>query len=167
MPSARPAPASRASTPTSGTRGGATARAAHTARWEPAGISSAGKILATHAETRRYQIADDALVEGIAGQRHAVGADDVGRAASPLADAWSNRNDREVARAAAEVADENTLVVLEPRFVGIGGSDRFVLEHDLLEARKPHRAQESTDGKVVEFRVGRVGEMDRASEHNA
>ena len=65
------------------------------------------QVFAAQPEPRRDQVADDALVERVAGDRHAVGADDVGRAPPARADARADRDDREVAGAAAEVADED------------------------------------------------------------
>ena len=45
------------------------------------------QILAAHAEARGDEIADDALVERVAGDRHAIGTDDVGYPPAALPDA--------------------------------------------------------------------------------
>ena len=80
------------------------------------------------------------------------------------AHAGPDRDDREVARAAAEVADQDPLVALQSRFVRVGGRDRLVLEDDLLEAGEPDRRQQAVGGERVELGVGRVREMDRPAE---
>ena len=80
------------------------------------------------------------------------------------ADAGSDRDDREVAGAAAEVADQDPLVAIQPRLVGVGGRDRLVLEDDLLEAGEPDRRQQTLGGEGVELGVGRVREMHRPAE---
>ena len=57
------------------------------------------------------------------------------RARSPLgAHAGPDAQQREVARAAAEVADQDQLVAVEPALVVPGGADRLVLELDVGEA---------------------------------
>ena len=66
----------------------------------------------------------------------------------PPPHAGSDRDDREVAGAAAEVADQNALVVLEARLVGVGGRHRFVLEDDLFEAGEPDRGQQPLGAKA-------------------
>ena len=122
------------------------------------------EILAAHAEARRDEVADDALVEGVAGDRHAVGADDVRGAPAALTHARPDGDDREVAGAAAEVADQDPLVALQPRLVGVRGRDRLVLEHDLVEAGEADRRQQTFGGERVELGVGRVGEVHRPAE---
>ena len=127
-------------------------------------LAGRGEVLAAHAEPRRDQVADDPLVEGVAGDRHAVSADDVRGTAAALAHAGADRDDREVAGAATEVADQDPLVARQPRLVGVGGGDRLVLEDDLLEAGEPDGREQPPGGKGVELGVRRVGEVHRPPE---
>ena len=41
----------------------------------------------------------------------------------------------------------------QPRFVGVGGRDRLVLEHDLVEAGEADRRQQAVGGERVELGV--------------
>src|SRR6266849_7900267 len=91
-------------------------------------LARRGEIFATQAEPGADEVADDALVERVAGNRHAVGPDDVGRAAASLPDTRPDGNDREVARAAAKIADQDPLVAAQPLLVRVRGGDRLVLE---------------------------------------
>ena len=55
--------------------------------------------------------------------------------ASAPTDAWADAKKREIAGAAAKVADEDQFVVVECSFVGAGGRDRLHFEIHTLEAR--------------------------------
>ncbi len=61
----------------------------------------------------------------------------------------------------AEVADQDPLVTLQTRFVGVRGGDRLVLEDDLVKARELDGREQPRCGKSVEIRVGRVREVGR------
>ena len=122
------------------------------------------EVFAASPEPRRDQVADDPLVERVARHRHAIGADDVGGAAAAGADAGPDRDDREVAGAAAEVADENQLVALQPRLVRVRGGDRLVLEDDFVEAGEADRRHQPIRRERVELGIGRNREVHRAAE---
>ena len=82
--------------------------------------------LGAAAEQRRHAVAHELAVEGVARDVHAVVAED--RAGAPSARAGADAQQREVAGAAAEVADQEQLVALEAALVVAGGADRLVLE---------------------------------------
>ena len=109
---------------------------------------------------------DDAPVEGIACQRYAVGAEDVRGPPAPPAHAGAHGHDCEVARAAAEIPDQDPFVAPETRLVGVRGGDRFVLVHDLVEAGHVHGRPQAVGREPIEVRVRRVGEMHGAPEHD-
>src|SRR5688572_22409754 len=74
---------------------------------------------------------DDARVEGIATDRNTSGCDDL-----MLGMMRSKPDNTEVARAAAEVGDEDQLAASQPLSVGVSGADRFVGKDDVIEPRQ-------------------------------
>src|SRR5690606_220776 len=80
---------------------------------------------------------EDSLIEGVPGEADAVGADDA--LASAAAPARSDLDEAEIGGAAAEVSDQDQLVVVEAALVAPRGRHGLELEHDLLEARRQER----------------------------
>src|SRR5262245_21986707 len=77
----------------------------------------------------------------------------------------ANAQDGEVARAAAEVANQNQFVVTEPLLVAVCGGDRLVFKDDFGETAALDRRIQARDGEViVSFDAG-VREMDGPSRH--
>ena len=126
-----------------------------------------GQVLVTQSQPRRHQMPHQVPVERVAGQRHAVGAQDVRRPASAVAHARAHGDYGEVARAAAEVADQDALVAREPGLVRVGRSDGLVFEGKLVEPRQAEGVTQPTLGKRVEVDVGRQREVHRPAEHRA
>src|SRR6266567_1187170 len=111
--------------------------------------------LGVGAERWRDQLAHDASVKGVAGEPHATVAEQVIRSPAAAADRGANANEGEVAGAAAEVADEDELVVIEGGLVGIGGGDGLELEAHLLEAGNSEGFAQAFDCEgVVLFSLG-------------
>src|ERR1044072_3021363 len=92
------------------------------------------------AEFWRPEPHHDATVERVAGDCAARGAEH-GTTTSFLS-AWSKTSKREVARAAAEVSDQNQLVAIELRLILVSGSDRPQLKRDLLEPGELSRSRQ-------------------------
>lgn len=119
------------------------------------------------AELGRDEMAHDAAVEGIAREGDTLGAQDGAVAAAPRVGADAQQ--AEVARAAAEVGDEDQLVLGEPALVVIGRGHRLVLEHQRLGV-EPGAAQRGTQPShrvgVVLGRVG-AGEAHRPANDDA
>ena len=95
-----------------------------------------GDVARAAAERRRDDRVDHARVERIARD-----ADAAGREHASLA--GPTRITDEVGRAAAEVGDDDQLVVIEPRRVARRRADRLVLEHDVVEAGLAERRRAS------------------------
>ena len=99
------------------------------------GLAVLGAAQRAEAEPRRDDGAHDAGVEGVAGERHAVDAEDgLGAVARCGAPTGSEADQAEVAGAAAEVADQHQLVVVEAALV-------------LRRPRRPARSSNSTSAK--------------------
>src|SRR5262249_45894340 len=64
------------------------------------------EVLRPEAEPWRHEVADDLPIERVAGDRDAVGPENVFGDTAPAPDRWPHAQNREVARAAPEVADE-------------------------------------------------------------
>ena len=112
------------------------------------------------AERGRDDRIDDARVERVAADADAAGGEHPG---APRADT----DHREVGGAAAEVGDDDQLVVIELCGVARRGADRLVLEHDLVEAGLPERLAHSSDGaRVVRLVLG-APVADRPADHAA
>ena len=90
-----------------------------------------------------------------------------GRPPAALLDARADRDDGEVAGAAAEVTDQNQLVPFQPGLVGICGRDRLELEDDLVEASELDGRHQSLRRVSDRACVRRIGEMHRPAEHDA
>ena len=113
-------------------------------------------ILRAQPQPGRHQVPDDLPVEGVAGHRHAIGADDVFRCPSPPADFRPHMQDRKVAGAAAEVSNQDELVVLQALLVAVGGRHRLVLEHNLFEPALLKRLSQPPKRELIIRRVARV-----------
>src|SRR5947199_10559062 len=85
------------------------------------------------------------------------------RAPSPSRRAGTDAQDREVARAAAEVRDEDELVVVEPAFVVVGRRDGLEDKRHVVEPGAGETRAEARLRDVVVARTARAGEMDRAA----
>src|SRR5262249_44568539 len=87
-------------------------------------------VAAAAAQLGRDEVAEDLRVEGVAGERDALDAEDLAGAAA--ARLGPDAEEREVAGAAAEIGDEDELVAVEAALVVVGGSDRLELEDQAL-----------------------------------
>ncbi len=126
-----------------------------------------GSVLLPEPEERGHHVAHDATVEGVAGQRHPVGAEDRVLATRLPAQRGTDPEQREVAGAAAEVGDQDELVALEIALVVVGRRDRLVLEDHVGVARVAEGRAQSRERKLDGGLVGGVGEAHRASHHDA
>jgi len=116
-------------------------------------IERAGEGVGT--QRGRDESADNASIEGIAGQAEAAVAKKILRGAATSADTGTDVNQREVAGAAAEVADKDEFVVIEGGLVSIGSGDGLHLEIDRLEACMDECLAEALEGEGVI--VGSIG----------
>ena len=109
----------------------------------------------------RNQAAHDARIEGVARQSHAAVAQQVCGTASAPTHSRPHVQQRKVAGAAAEVADQDQLVVVERRFVGIGRGHRLHLELHLLVAGELKRMAQTAQRVGFVLAVFRACKMHR------
>ena len=122
--------------------------------------------LGAEPQSRRDELADDLPVESVAGDGHTVGADDVARASAPPLVRAHAQNGK-VARAAAEVANQDELVAIERLLVAVRRSHRLVLEHDVGEPALRNRGAQPSQRELVIFLIQRVGKMNRSADDHA
>lgn len=109
------------------------------------------------------KFADDAGVEGVAGQTEAAVAEQILCGAATFADAGADMEQGEVAGAAAEVADEDEFVVIERGLVGVGGADGLHLEVDGLETSVDEGLLKALQGEGIVVRRVCSDEADGAA----
>lgn len=109
-----------------------------------------------------------AAVEGVARDAEAVCAEDVTAFVVFVATARGAETDeREIARAAAEVAYQDEFVVIELALVVIGRRNRLELEGDVLEPGGLGRGAQACEGESLVFGSFSAGEVDGSAEDDA
>jgi hypothetical protein len=122
---------------------------------DPAGdrelVSEDAPAARSLAQEGGHDLAHDARVARVARPPHAVRAQD--RLATFLPGgppvARAHREEAEVAGSAPEVPDQDELVVVQALFVGVGRSDRLVLERHVGDPGDPKRSAQTLFGEVV------------------
>ena len=125
------------------------------------------EVFRAHAEPRRHELADDLPVERVAGNGHAVIADNVFLGAAAPFHAGTDVQNRKIARAAAEIADQNQLILLQRPLVAVRRRNRLVLEHNLVKAALLDGFQQARQREPIVAVVLRVREMDRPPHDDA
>src|SRR5207249_1205878 len=95
------------------------------------------------------QVPDNAGVKRISGESDAAIAEEIIGHSASLTDAWPGVQQRKVAGAAAEIADQNQLVMVERGFVIMSRRHRLQLEYHTLVAREAKGRGEALLGKTV------------------
>src|SRR5262249_1925744 len=113
------------------------------------------------AERGRDGAPDELRVEDVAGDADAVTRQHAACTIAVAPCAGPDAQDREVARPAAEVRDEDELVVVEPTFVVMGRRDRLEHEGHVVEPRAGEPRAEPCLRYVVVARAARPGELNR------
>src|SRR3954451_23696729 len=86
---------------------------------------------------RSDQVMNKATVEGITGNRHAIGAENIFVTLPPRPRPRAELDQAKVTRAAAKVGNKHQVVVVALPLVLIRGADRLKLDLDLRESCQP------------------------------
>jgi hypothetical protein len=122
-------------------------------------LSEGGAALRAEPEAGRRDVTDQPGVERVPRERHAVHAEDHCPRRSQL-------HEREVTRPAAEVADQDQLLVIEPLLIAVRRCHRLELEPDVREAGLSQRGLEALDGERLVFRGVGGREANRPPHHD-
>jgi hypothetical protein len=111
------------------------------------------------------ELAHDPGVEGVAGETDTAVAEQVLRLAAALAHSRANMKQGEVTGAAAKITDEDELVVIEGRFVGVSRRDRLHFKVNPLKAGSRERLAQTGEGKRLILFGLRAHKPHRAAHH--
>src|SRR5258708_38839273 len=98
---------------------------------------------------------DDLGVESVTGESDAAVSKQVLRSSTPLANAWTGAQQREVAGSTAEVANEDQFIMVERGFIVVGGGHGLHFEiHRFVAGFLESFPQTRQSVNVIGFRFG-------------
>src|SRR5688572_28418405 len=134
--------------------------------WDRQELVRRREELRAEPQSRRDELADYLSVESVAGDGDTFGADDVACASAPPLVRIDAQNGK-VARTAAEVANQDELVVMEGLLVAVSRCHGFVLEHDFGEPALRNRGAKPRQREFVIFVIQRAGKVNWSADHRA
>src|SRR5712691_3750382 len=110
---------------------------------------------------------DKAAVKCVAGDCDPIRAQDIVMSVSMLTRRRAELDEGEITGPAAEIRDQDQLVMIKLLLILVRRGDRFQLELDVREAALLDCRPQTTQGKVVSGAICRAREMCRSSYHHA